>query len=143
MSENKHTPEPWRVELVNHALGDTGDYEGVVEIRAGDAKRPMIEIWSDSDEAEANARRIVACVNALEGLNDYALSGGWSFRGIEAYAKGLEKQRDELLAALERCRFALEPYDDIKPRDWKSDRLNLRDAHQVAVAAIANMKGEQ
>ena len=55
----------------------------------------------------------------------------------------LEKQRDELLAALERCRFALEPYDDIKPRDWKSDRLNLRDAHQVAVAAIANMKGEQ
>lgn len=57
MSENKHTPEPWRVELVNHALGDTGDYEGVVEIRAGDAKRPMIEIWSDSDEAEANARR--------------------------------------------------------------------------------------
>lgn len=55
----------------------------------------------------------------------------------------LEKQRDELLAALERCRFALEPYDDIKPRDWKSDRLNLRDAHQVAVAAIARAKGEQ
>ena len=55
----------------------------------------------------------------------------------------LEKQRDELLAALERCRFALEPYDDIKPRDWKSDRLNLREAHQAAVAAIASVKGEQ
>lgn len=77
---------------------------------------------------------------------------------LEAFADGLDKaaldcaikaaeeaikQRDDLLAALERCRFALEPYDDIKPRDWKSDRLNLRDAHQVAVAAIANMKGEQ
>ena len=55
----------------------------------------------------------------------------------------LEKQRDELLAALDRCRFALEPYDDIKPRDWKSDRLNLRDAHNEAVAAIASVKGEQ
>lgn len=55
----------------------------------------------------------------------------------------LREQRDELLAALDRCRFALEPYDDIKPRDWKSDRLNLRDAHQEAVAAIASVKGEQ
>ena len=60
----------------------------------------------------------------------------------DAY-EDIAKQREELLAALERCRFALEPYDDIKPRDWKSDRLNLRDAHQVAVAAIAGVKGEQ
>lgn len=65
--------------------------------------------------------------------------GKWAYNEIVS----LRKQRDELLAALERCRFALEPYDDIKPRDWKSDRLNLRDAHQVAVAAIAGVKGEQ
>ena len=68
----------------------------------------------------------------------------WSkWQRCEKRIAQLEKQRDELLAALERCRFALEPYDDIKPRDWKSDRLNLRDAHQVAVAAIAGVKGEQ
>jgi hypothetical protein len=65
--------------------------------------------------------------------------GQWAYNEIVS----LRKQRDELLTALERCRFALEPYDDIKPRDWKSDRLNLRDAHQVAVAAIAGVKGEQ
>lgn len=65
--------------------------------------------------------------------------GKWAYNEIVS----LRKQRDELLAALERCRFALEPYDDIKPRDWKSDRLSLRDAHQVAVAAIAGVKGEQ
>jgi hypothetical protein len=47
-----------------------------------------------------DARRIVACVNALEGLNDDALAGGWSFRGIEKYAKGLECQRDALLQEL-------------------------------------------
>lgn len=127
MSENKHTPEPWRVELVNHALGDTGDYEGVVEIRAGDAKRPMIEIWSDSDEAEANARRIVACVNALEGLNDYALSGGWSFRGIEAYAKGLERQRDELLDIMDAAARTL---------DRDGDEWGLAADFRTAIASI-------
>jgi hypothetical protein len=46
--------------------------------------------------------RARACVNALEGLNDDALIGGWSFRGIEAYAKGLEQQRDDLLKAVEK-----------------------------------------
>jgi hypothetical protein len=57
--------------------------------------------YSDTDtQNRANARRICACVNALEGLNDDALAGGWSFRGIEKYAKGLECQRDELLQEL-------------------------------------------
>lgn len=52
----------------------------------------------------------------------------------------LEQQRDELLAALDKCRFALEPYDDIKPRDWKTDREKLAFAHQDACAAIASVK---
>jgi hypothetical protein len=52
---------------------------------------------------------------------------------------------DTLAKTLEECRFALEPYDDIKPRDWSTDRMNLRRAHQGAVAAfaaIAKAKGE-
>ena len=65
--------------------------------------------------------------------------GKWAYNEIVS----LRKQRDELLAVLDRCRFALEPYDDIKPRDWKSDRASLREAHQAAVAAIASVKGEQ
>lgn len=50
------------------------------------------------------------------------------------------KEVQELRDALERCRFALEPYDDIKPRDWKSDRENLRRAHQTACATLAAME---
>lgn len=42
-----------------------------------------------------------------------------------------------LREALEKCRFALEPYDDIKPRDWVTDRQNLRRAHEAARAALA------
>ena len=83
MSENKHTPEPWRTDEECGFPQDIHDSKGNLFLRCG----------SDFDNeiyGEANARRIVACVNALEGLNDYALSGGWSFRGIEAYAKGLD-----------------------------------------------------
>lgn len=68
MSDIKHTPEPWRVELKNVPIADTGDYDGVVQIFAGDAKQPIIEIWDESDEAEENARRIVACVNSCAGI---------------------------------------------------------------------------
>lgn len=47
----------------------------------------------------------------------------------------------ELLGALEECRFALEPYDDVKPRDWPTDREKLRRAHKAARAAIAKTTG--
>lgn len=47
----------------------------------------------------------------------------------------------DLLAALKQCRLALEPYDDVKPRDWKTDRENLAFAHQAACAAIAKATG--
>ena len=46
-----------------------------------------------------------------------------------------------LYEALEQCRFALEPYDDIKPRDWKTDRERLRRAHEVARTALAKARG--
>lgn len=54
--------------------------------------------------SEKDARRIVACVNALEGLNDFALIGGWTFKGFTAYANKVERQRDELLAAIKVAR---------------------------------------
>jgi hypothetical protein len=84
MSKAQHTPEPWPP-FPDIATTMTPDPEGT----------PVaILSWDDYIRARA-------CVNALEGLNDDALIGGWSFRGIEAYAKGLEQQRDELLTAAE------------------------------------------
>ena len=46
-----------------------------------------------------------------------------------------------LVEALKKCQFALEPYDDIKPRDWKTDRERLAVAHQVAIDALAKAEG--
>jgi hypothetical protein len=84
MSKAQHTPEPWPP-FTDIATAMTPDPDGT----------PVaILSWDDYIRARA-------CVNALEGLNDYALIGGWSFRGSEAYSKGLEQQRDELLTAAE------------------------------------------
>jgi hypothetical protein len=49
---------------------------------------------------DANARRLVACWNALIDLPQDALDGGWTRAGLEAYGLQMNAQRDELLAAL-------------------------------------------
>lgn len=63
-------------------------------------------------DAQANARRIVACVNACEGIPTEVLESG-SHRIIQRYAAA-ERQRDELLAelksAIEHIDFKHEAY---------------------------------
>lgn len=39
--------------------------------------------------------------------------------------------------ALDQARLALEPYDDVKPRDWISDRQRISRAHALVVEALA------
>jgi hypothetical protein len=58
---------------------------------------------------EANAQRLVACWNALDGLHDDALGGGWTAAGMNAYAKGLE---NKLAAAQELLVEVVKPHDD-------------------------------
>lgn len=76
-----------------------------------------------------NAKRIVSCVNALDGLNDDALDGGWNFKSMSKYCKDIESQRDELLEALIDCRRTLEI-------------ANFTQELAVVSAAIAKAKGE-
>lgn len=54
----------------------------------------------------------------------------------------LDKQA-ELVEALKFAQFALEPWDDVKPRDWKSDRENLKRAHQKIKQALARAEGRE
>lgn len=56
---SKHTPEPW-------SLRDIGDYFGVY---SATANRPVARIERAS---KPDAERIVACVNACEGISDPA-----------------------------------------------------------------------
>jgi len=88
MSEAKHTPG--RLTLV--------DIYADHEIRTADG---LLLAVLDARQ-RANAKRLIACWNALEDLPQDALVGGWTRAGLEAYGKRMEEQRDELLAELTR-----------------------------------------
>ncbi|KDC22989.1 hypothetical protein AZ20_4225 [Bordetella bronchiseptica E014] len=71
-------------------------------------------------------------MNALEGLSQETLDGGWSGKGISAYAKRLEETNAELLAALE-CLYEVATIDNDK--DYA--------AVTNAAAVIAKARGAQ
>ena len=107
MSNN--TPVPWRVSE------ETFDNDGIKEsVIRGLNGRAAIAVTLDfgqnnPDMREANARRIVACVNACAGISNDNLenftlvSGGIKNRMREQveYLNGVEKQHDDLLAELD------------------------------------------
>ena len=96
-----HTKEPWRV--AEESFDNDGIQESVIRALGG---RAVIAVTLEFGEnnpnmREANARRIVACVNAVAGVTDEQFDGGWTAQGLSKYAVSLEQQRDELLGALE------------------------------------------
>lgn len=63
----EHTPEPWKIGAYGMVVA-RGEHGGIV---IADVPR------TDGDPAaEANARRIVACVNAFAGISTEAIEGG-------------------------------------------------------------------
>ena len=87
---SEHTKEPWTNGFFN------GEAFNICSSSDGHL---IAEVKNREDR-----NRIVSCVNACAGLPQDALDGGWTSAGISAYAKKLEQQRDELLAALKGAR---------------------------------------
>lgn len=56
--------EKLSVIVKNIPIADTGDYDGVVEIRRAGDKWPFISVWSDDDEVESLIRSMVDAYNA-------------------------------------------------------------------------------
>ena len=64
---NTHTPGPWRVDIGQHAIGDTGDFESYCTVK-GPAK-PIAYISNpDDDSADVDAALIAAAPDMLETL---------------------------------------------------------------------------
>ncbi|QDJ96142.1 hypothetical protein KE336_gp29 [Aeromonas phage 4_D05] len=101
---SKHTPEPWSTEYRERHDGmysqEIFDLSG--ETIAQLAWYPIKLKTGVGTNREANARRIVACVNACAGLPTEQLEPS-PIGGILNGVAGLITQRDELLAALEKC----------------------------------------
>lgn len=87
------------------------------------------------EPSEADARRLVACWNALIDLPQEALDGGWTRAGLEAHAMKLEQQRDELLAVIENILW------NRKPGDQRSPMAILTEVEVIAKNAIAKVEG--
>ena len=150
MSENKHTPEPWRA--FNNGQGVVGvstDRSDVCWTRIADGS------WLDSDKTidadYENARRIVACVNRLaqfttEQIEDfgYDLFAEDRPRLVEAQNEIhlLKKQRDELLAGLEHFATWARGQHKAQSKGCHAtfDMMMLRDEIDFAEAAIASVK---
>jgi len=121
MSENKHTPEPWRTDAECGFPQDLHDSKGNLFLRCG----------SDFDNeiyGEANARRIVACVNACSGISTDNLEDNLPVKELARRYNEALKQRDELLKALENTHNALKHF-------WP-------EGHADAIAAIASVSLE-
>lgn len=117
-----HTPEPWEVTDLRY-------------IRQSNEPRHVVARAAKMDGMEANARRIVACVNACEGIDTESLesiAGRIAAKSVlqmhanygsnKAKVAAMEQQHDRLLAAL--VDLANQPQDIATP------------AYQTALAVI-------
>ena len=69
MSEQKHTPEPWRFDSVEMKIKGFGDLHGRAVIANVSAK---MDYARGKNTQYANAKRIVECINALAGIENPA-----------------------------------------------------------------------
>lgn len=130
---SKHTKGAWRY-LQSRIAG-----EFVIKI---DTHPDLaIEIASGID-TEANAKRIVDCVNACDGLPNDALDGGWTAQGSSAYAKKLEITNAELLDALDYAIRDLELRASFRQGDDQGLVAIGRGAYEQAKKAISKARGE-
>ena len=122
----EHTKEPWRI----------GKPPPNGEQTIGDSKGLMVAVTTVGGgvSSEANARRIVACVNACAGIPTDGLEKTRLEKDVLLEIYNLRKQRDELLTALE-------PFGAI---DLVESRLPAEFAMLVlrARTAISNAKGQ-
>jgi hypothetical protein len=101
----QHTPGPWFVvDTGTNGAAPSGCEISIDDREGGNPERDYFlvsVVHGDPDELLANARRIVSCVNALEGLPQEALDAGWTSLGLSQHAARLETANKELLEELE------------------------------------------
>ena len=95
MSEIEHTPGPWNFTQDEHCpeCFEVKDRLGFYVATCHDGVR-------SEENAKENARRIVACVNACEGISTENLEESRPVKWLAEQYGATIKQRDELLEAL-------------------------------------------
>jgi GTP:adenosylcobinamide-phosphate guanylyltransferase len=135
MSEQKHTQEPWIAEQVDQVI-EICNEETLFTVA-------KIHTFGEKERAEANARRIVACVNALAGATDEQieqLQKSGLVGTLNDYAEAARiatSQRDELLAAVKRAHAYIDDICYGLPRGAESHKAFLEGkALREAIAKV-------
>lgn len=115
MSNQKHTPEPWVISRFNSGGED------LLSIEHDNTIIAAVNSWLSEPEQEANAARIVACVNYCKGTSNEELESG----SLEQ----LKSQRDELIRVLQVVEKAI-----------RHDR-SYQNTHAVIVKMLADYTG--
>jgi hypothetical protein len=148
MSAAKHTPEPW---FAVHIKGSTRRYITSHDAGSGDiadlyhytrlGSRDDLETFT-KENAEANAARIVACVNACAGMDDpeanvatLKADSGYMVKYRDAYLHAIT-ERYELLEALRDAVRALATIKRVDAADPKGTVAAMDAALRGAVAIL-------
>lgn len=118
---SEHTKEPWKFLEPQGVLS--------CEVVCADGVT-IAEV-----EYEPDAHRIIACVNACEGVTQEMFDGGWSAKGISDYAKNLERQRDVAWKELREIREAL----GANPEESTADEVRSIVAQRGTLLAALNL----
>lgn len=123
--ETEHSPTPWAT-----------DMGYIRSVPINDMVALTVQRSYGLNVMLANADRIVACINACEGIDTEDLTHGCYEKLIDKHVEvcfakqDLEAQRDELLAALKNCITAIERTDHYT----QVDRFEAADKARVAIA---------
>jgi len=147
MNAQKHTPEPWQV----FSIGTTTLISQQIDSEGRFAHASVLfptfhqcGLAAAREEQEANAARIVACVNACEGIETDALTeevqrvGG--FAAVLSVLENVKTERDALRAEVERL-AGQEKYLMRERDEWNDQCIAARrerDACADGMRALAN-----
>lgn len=121
----KHTPEPWDHEDGYIIEKDNGEYG----YQIAHVNHPNTDF--PSEEIEANAARIVECVNAMAGIGA-PIEFMNQIKSIKADdVLNAMKERDELIGLLQNLEGILESNGTITPKSI------IRTAIQIAIGKIS------
>ena len=151
----QHTPGRLLAERIPATFNPKMDGFQLVGVTPEGNDLMTVALCTVNEADEANARRLVACWNACEGISDEnldRLDGHWGqgyVKERDARARA-ERQRDDLLAAL---RMVMACAGDISAApdgllemaldDGDEETRRQANAFLVARAAIAKVTGEQ
>ena len=131
---SNHTKAPWMFDgKVVYALNKKGVNVFSAFVQDGE---------TDEDELKANARRIVACVNACEGISTENLEDNLPVKDLARQYSEAIRQRDELLAALEKAAAVFRAYSELHDSKGATEKAISNMQHAMSCEeAIASVKG--